>query len=491
MPYRFAVTQALVSVLLATSSPAALQAQVAQGRQVELGILGTYTKYDQTIGLDGAIGAGGRLGLFLNGTFAIEGRGDFTRTDVTADGERAEATRLSGTFYAYAPRTPAGRFYLGVGYTRSVYRGAFDADNNGGHVILGDLLSLGGRAALRFEGRLDYTPSSKTVDPTARAIDIGAAAGLSIFAFGGPPRDTDADGVHDGKDECPDTPAGAVVDERGCAIDTDTDGVPDGLDRCPGTPPGAAVDTAGCGLDTDADGVADGIDVCPNTPAGAIVDEFGCPLDTDTDGVFDGLDRCPNTPPGAIVDVDGCPVDTDLDGVPDGLDQCPNTPEGVPVSADGCALDSDGDGVHDGADRCPNTPANTEVDGTGCQVVVEEAIPRAPLVLRGVSFETGRSALTTESYAVLDEIAASLVERPDVQIEITGHTDNTGSRNTNVRLSRERAQAVRAYLAQRGVSPSRMVAVGAGPDQPIATNTTPEGRAQNRRVELRRIDNEP
>jgi OOP family OmpA-OmpF porin len=135
--------------------------------------------------------------------------------------------------------------------------------------------------------------------------------------------------------------------------------------------------------------------------------------------------------------------------------------------------------------------ANTEVDGTGCQVVVEEAIPRAPLVLRGVSFETGRSALTTESYAVLDEIAASLVERPDVQIEITGHTDNTGSRNTNVRLSRERAQAVRAYLAQRGVSPSRMVAVGAGPDQPIATNTTPEGRAQNRRVELRRIDNEP
>jgi OOP family OmpA-OmpF porin len=108
-----------------------------------------------------------------------------------------------------------------------------------------------------------------------------------------------------------------------------------------------------------------------------------------------------------------------------------------------------------------------------------------------VSFETGRSALTTASYATLDEIAASLLAYPEVRVEISGHTDNTGSRTTNVRLSRERAQAVRAYLAQRGVPPSRMEVLGAGPDRPIATNATPEGRAQNRRVELRRIDEEP
>jgi outer membrane protein OmpA-like peptidoglycan-associated protein len=491
MLHRFSALQVGLGVLLTALGSSALHAQVAHGGQVELGLLGTYTRYDDNVGLDGAIGAGARLGLFLNGTFALEGRGDLTRTDATADNERADVTRLGGTLYAYAPPTAVGRFYVGGGYTRSVYRGALDADNDGGHVILGTLLSLGGRAALRVEGRLDYIPSSKTVDPAAKVIDFGAAAGLSIFAFGGPPRDGDGDGVHDGKDECPDTPIGAVVDEVGCPLDTDVDAVPDGLDRCPGTPRGAAVDAAGCPIDTDVDGVADGIDVCPNTPAGAIVDEYGCPVDTDTDGVFAGLDQCPNTPPSAIVSADGCPLDTDLDAVPDGIDQCPNTLDGVPVNAEGCALDGDGDGVHDGIDQCPNTPPETEVDGIGCQVVVEEAMPRTPLVLHGVSFETGRAALTTESYATLDEIAASLVARPDVRVEITGHTDNTGSRSTNIRLSRERAQAVRAYLAQRGVAPSRMEVVGAGPDEPIATNTTAEGRAQNRRVELRRIDDEP
>ena len=458
---------------------------------MELGVLGTFTKYDAKTDLDGAFGAGGRLGLFLTGTFAIEARGDFTRADAVS-GERADVTRLSGTLYAYAPSTPAGRFYLGAGYTRARFRGPIAGDNDGGHVVLGDLLSLGGRAALRLEGRVDYVPSAQALDPSERVVDFGAAAGLSIFAFGGPPRDTDGDGVHDGTDRCPDTPVGAVVDEFGCPLDTDTDGVFDGLDRCPNTPAGAVVDEFGCPLDNDADGIADGVDVCPNTPAGAIVDEFGCPLDTDTDGVFDGLDQCPNTPPGAIVDVNGCPLDTDADGVPDGLDQCPNTGAGVPVNADGCALDSDGDGVHDAIDQCPNTPPDTEVDLQGCRLVVEEAVPRAePLVLRGVSFETGRSALTPESYAVLDEIAASLVARPEVRIEISGHTDNTGSRATNTRLSRERAQAVRAYLAQRGVTPSRMEVQGYGPDQPIATNATAAGRAQNRRVELRRIDQEP
>jgi outer membrane protein OmpA-like peptidoglycan-associated protein len=491
MPHPSSALYVGASLLFVAFLASPLHAQVAGGGQVELGVLGTYTRYDDNIGLNGAIGAGGRLGFFLNGTLAVEARGDFTRADGAADARRTDVTRIGGTLFAYVPPMAVGRFYLGAGYTRSKYRGALDADNDGGHIVLGDLLSIGGRAALRLEGRLDYIPSSKTVDPTARAIDFGAAVGLSIFAFGGPPRDSDGDGVHDGNDQCPDTPLGVVVDQVGCPVDTDVDGVPDGPDRCPGTPAGAVVDTSGCPLDTDADGVSDGIDVCPNTPAGAIVDEFGCPLDTDTDGVFDGLDRCPNTPPGAIVEANGCPLDTDADGVPDGLDQCPNTPDGVQVNAEGCALDSDGDGVHDGLDQCPSTPPNTEVDAVGCQAVVEEAVPRAPLILQGVSFETGRSALTTASYATLDEIAASLLAYPEVRVEISGHTDNTGSRTTNVRLSRERAQAVRAYLAQRGVPPSRMEVLGAGPDRPIATNATPEGRAQNRRVELRRIDEEP
>jgi OOP family OmpA-OmpF porin len=249
------------------------------------------------------------------------------------------------------------------------------------------------------------------------------------------------------------------------------------------------VNASGCPLDSDEDAVPDGIDVCPNSPQGAVVDVNGCPVDTDGDGVFDGLDECPGTPVGALVDALGCALDSDGDEVPDGLDRCPDTRTGLPVSADGCPLDTDGDGVPDGVDRCPDSPAGQDVDELGCPLLFEQ--PRAPLVLRGVNFATGRSVLTTESYAILDEVAVALLARPDVRVEIAGHTDITGSRNTNMRLSMERAQAVMAYLAQRGVAPSRMEARGWGPDRPIATNATAAGRAQNRRVELRRIDERP
>lgn len=88
-------------------------------------------------------------------------------------------------------------------------------------------------------------------------------------------------------------------------------------------------------LDSDGDGVTDDIDRCPNTPAGAKVDQWGCP-DSDGDGVPDNLDKCPNTPAGCKVDKDGCPLDSDNDGVIDCLDKCPNTPAGVKVDANGC-----------------------------------------------------------------------------------------------------------------------------------------------------------
>jgi OOP family OmpA-OmpF porin len=239
------------------------------------------------------------------------------------------------------------------------------------------------------------------------------------------------------------------------------------------------------------------------------VDPNGCPTDADRDSVFDGIDRCAETPAGATVDAFGCPGDQDSDKVFDGLDQCPDTPAGTEVDARGCTVqrDSDGDGVFDQQDRCPNTAPGTKVDAVGCpelqQVVQAQPAPlpevvqaqarnifefvegkAQPLVLKGVNFRTGRSDLTTDSYAILDEVASSLVANPAVRIEIGGHTDATGARARNQALSLARAMSVRAYLASKAVTPDRMQARGYGPDRPVADNRTIEGRAMNRRVEL-------
>jgi outer membrane protein OmpA-like peptidoglycan-associated protein len=269
------------------------------------------------------------------------------------------------------------------------------------------------------------------------------------------------------------------------------------LDECPDTPAGATVDAKGCPGDQDADKVLNGLDRCPDTPAGAAVDANGCPADQDLDKILDGRDKCPNTPAGVVVDGDGCPLDTDLDGVYDGPDKCPGTLPGTPVDATGCpaARDSDGDGVDDRADRCPNTPRGTRVDAIGCTILFQEervTTPGAParptLVLRGVNFQTGRSVLLPQSYIVLNDVAASLVANPEVRIEIAGYTDNTGGMALNMSLSQARAAAVRAYLASKGVRPDRMVARGYGPANPVAPNATPQGRAQNRRVELHKLN---
>ncbi len=127
-------------------------------------------------------------------------------------------------------------------------------------------------------------------------------------------------------------------------------------------------------VDTDGDGVADGIDRCPNTPAGASVDAYGCEVDSDGDGVKDSMDKCPGTPRGVAVNSDGCAADSDGDGVADDKDKCPNTPAGAKVDSDGCELDSDGDGVVDRLDECPNSAPGAQVDIKGCEIKGEIAL---------------------------------------------------------------------------------------------------------------------
>jgi len=287
------------------------------------------------------------------------------------------------------------------------------------------------------------------------------------------PTDTDADGVPDRKDNCPDTPMQATVDSKGCPIDTDADAVPDYLDKCPAVSGLTSLD--GC-PDKDKDNVADINDKCPDV---AGVSRFnGCP-DTDNDGVEDSADKCPNQ---AGLDVfHGCP-DTDGDGVEDTLDKCPNTLTGRKVDESGCPADSDNDGVIDELDRCPTTPGNGTANG--CPEVREEVKKRLNFATRGIYFETGKATLKSNSYAMLNEIISIMEEYTDYSLRIGGYTDSQGNEATNLKLSQARVDAVKSYLIRNSVNESRIEATGYGEAKPIATNATATGRAQNRRVEL-------
>ena len=246
--------------------------------------------------------------------------------------------------------------------------------------------------------------------------------------------------------------------------------------------------------DSDADGVRDNDDVCPETPQGVHVDAFGCPVDTDGDGVPDYLDRCPGTRSNIIVNSDGCPLDSDEDGVPDYLDQCPNTPLNVPVDTRGCPFDSDADGVPDYIDNCPDTPAGTEVDKYGCQLISQEKeVPQITrMVLSGeVNFAVGKADLKPQARNMLNKLVKVLYDNPDTRWRIQGHTDNTGSYKLNMQLSLERAWSVADYLISKGTNASRIDVEGLGPDFPIANNSTNSGRMLNRRVSIEFIDGVP
>lgn len=242
--------------------------------------------------------------------------------------------------------------------------------------------------------------------------------------------------------------------------------------------------------DSDGDGVKDGDDACPDTPEGVEVDARGCPVDSDRDGVADYMDDCPNTPAGARVNSRGCPTDADNDGVYDGIDRCPNTPSGATVNDQGCPTDSDNDGVYDGLDRCPNTRRGTEVDRNGCPVPEPEPEPEPEPVtytFRDVNFEFDSARLTSAGEALLREIGQTLAGIDNVRVEVHGHTDSVGTEEYNMTLSARRARAVRDFLVEnfRALTAGQFTVRDFGESQPIASNDTADGRARNRRVEIK------
>ncbi len=174
------------------------------------------------------------------------------------------------------------------------------------------------------------------------------------------------------------------------------------------------------------------------------------------------------------------PLDGDGDGVSDSKDACKFTARGIAVDMRGCPLDTDGDGVTDLNDKCPGTVRGQKVDAKGCKLVEYKAVSMELQVQFPSNSAEVASAYDTQMKALAYVLAADVNSR----VVIKGHTDSAGAAAYNKDLSQRRADAVAQYLiANYGVAPNQISAVGYGEEVPVASNKTAEGRRANRRVE--------
>lgn len=231
-------------------------------------------------------------------------------------------------------------------------------------------------------------------------------------------------------------------------------------------------------LDRDGDGVVDSLDRCPDEPGPVALQ--GCP-DRDGDGIPDIDDKCPDEP--GVAKYGGCPIpDSDGDGINDEEDKCPNVP-GV-ARYQGCPVpDSDGDGVNDEEDRCPHDAG--PASNFGCPVIDEKVVERVNKAAENVFFQSSSYKLLPRSFTSLKEVVQVMKDNPSFKISIDGYTDNTGKADFNQTLSEQRAGSVKQYLIDNGISEDRITSAGHGINNPIADNSTPAGRAKNRRVEMK------
>ena len=163
-------------------------------------------------------------------------------------------------------------------------------------------------------------------------------------------------------------------------------------------------------------------------------------------------------------------------------DKTPKTEKAVePTPVVKITKDDDNDGVTNLSDLCANTAPGTKVNAFGCA-------DQAAMILRGVNFHTNSDKLTDTSVEILDRVVNTLKAHPEVKLEVSGHTDSRGDDAYNKDLSERRAISVRRYLVDHGVLADNLTAKGYGEERPIASNDTKEGMAQNRRVELNRLD---
>ncbi|MEM6954675.1 MAG: OmpA family protein [Myxococcota bacterium] len=246
------------------------------------------------------------------------------------------------------------------------------------------------------------------------------------------------------------------------AADADGDGMSDAREAEVGTDPQDE--------DTDGDLILDGIE--DNTGTNPLE------RDSDNDGLNDGREDANQN--GELDPGESDPRSADTDG--GGMGDAEEVMQAGQDPQDPADDDVDSDGIINTFDECPGTAEGTQVNAVGCAIQEEPET----FTLEGVRFASGSANLLPESEQVLVDALANL-RRTTHRYEIAGHTDSQGDADANQELSAQRARAVRRWLIEHGLDSARFEARGYGATRPVADNQTAEGRAQNRRIEFRRL----
>jgi len=446
----------------------------------------------------------------------------------------------AGRFYLRNPLAGNGLLQVEFGLTFANLRGD-NYRSNVGPIDLRLLVSplraeswnaylYGGAGALSYENVKPYYSPTNDKDKFSSVIPVGLGLQFRIteqtaFEISGGCNFALTDKLETleegGDDRFFNLLAGFAYRLTGEDKDSDGDGLSDKLEKELGTDRKKA-DSDGDGLsdgaeynqhktnplvaDTDGDGIKDGdeVNTYKTDPLKA---------DSDGDGLKDGdeINKHKTDPIKADTDGDGLKdgdeinkhktdplkADTDGDGLKDG-------DEVNKHACDPAKADTDGDGLNDYAEVVTHktNPGKADTDGGTITDGVEigrgtnplewrDDLPReeqikgpvgAEIVMEGILFDTGSSRIKKSSEIVLNKVAKTMVDNPEIVVEIQGHTDSVGSRVSNLKLSQARAESVAKYLIAKGVAVERITTKGFGPDQPVASNDTAEGRQQNRRI---------